>query len=506
MVETQDENANRQQKELAQADYQNAGKHRLLYSTFSNIVGALIPLVLQLATIPLYLKTIGPERYGVLTLVWLILGYFGLFDLGFGRAIASRIAMMHDDTPDARARVFWTGTSLSLLTGTIGGLCLFLVGHFLFADVLNLSAELSSESQDALPWIAATLPVVTGISALSGALQGRQAFVPMNVGQTTGMIFYQIMPLAVAVYVSTAIPWLVAAAIAGRLVTAGMLLASCLREIPSPLRPRFARSEIRNMLAYGGWATVSGVISPILTVFDRLVIGATSGMGAVATYSVPFNIVIRLGLFPTSVQSALFPRYAMKSEDESRHLLLRSVRLQAWMMTPIVLFGILMIRPFLQAWVGAGFAASTKQVGEILLLGLWFNALALVPYSSLQSRGRPDVPAKAHILELIVYLPALWIGVSFWGINGAAWAWDFRVIMDAIILFSCVRSLKDSRVAGIGLAWVISAFLWASFGPTGLLQYYAGVGVLCFGCAIWVLQTMPPDIANLLARKRFKVA
>ena len=127
------------------------------------------------------------------------------------------------------------------------------------------------------------------------------------------------------------------------------------------------------MLAYGGWATVSGVISPILTVFDRLVIGAIAGMGAVATYSVPFNIVIRLGLFPTSVQSALFGRYAMKSEDELRHLLLRSIRLQAWMMTPIVLFGILMIRPFLQAWVGAGFAASTKQVGEILLLGLWFS-------------------------------------------------------------------------------------------------------------------------------------
>ena len=229
MVETQNENANLQQKELAQADYPNAGKHRLLYSTFSNIVGALVPLVLQLATIPLYLKTIGPERYGILTLVWLILGYFGLFDLGFGRAIASRIAMMHDETPDARARVFWTGTSLSLLTGTIGGVCLFLVGHLLFADVLNLSAELSSESQDALPWIAAILPVVTGISALSGALQGRQAFVSMNVGQTTGMIFYQIIPLAVAVYVSTAIPWLVAAAIAGRLVTAGLLLASCLR-------------------------------------------------------------------------------------------------------------------------------------------------------------------------------------------------------------------------------------------------------------------------------------
>ena len=255
MVETQNENANLQQKELAQADYPNAGKHRLLYSTFSNIVGALVPLVLQLATIPLYLKTIGPERTSP---------NLSLADTWIFWVIRSGIwsSNRKSDSNDARrnsrsrARVFWTGTSLSLLTGTIGGVCLFLVGHLLFADVLNLSAELSSESQDALPWIAAILPVVTGISALSGALQGRQAFVSMNVGQTTGMIFYQIIPLAVAVYVSTAIPWLVAAAIAGRLVTAGLLLASCLRRF----RLRYDRDLLDRRFATC-WPTVDGPLS-----------------------------------------------------------------------------------------------------------------------------------------------------------------------------------------------------------------------------------------------------
>jgi O-antigen/teichoic acid export membrane protein len=472
----------------------------MVRSTVANLAGTIVPLMIQIATVPLYLKVVGPERYGVLTLVWLLLGYFGLFDLGFGRAIASRIASMHDEPPSARAGVFWTGTILSLIAGVIGGACLFVVGRYLFANVFSLSSELRSESYDAMPWIAAILPVATVISALAGALQGRQDFVSMNIGQMIGMVLYQLIPLAIALSVSATIPWLVAATIVGRLVTAVLLLISCLREVPASLNPVFLRSEIAPMMVYGGWATVTSVVSPILMVFDRFVIGATAGMDAVAIYSVPYNVIVRLAIFPTSWQVTLFPRYAMKSEAESRQLLLTSISVQSWMITPIVLTGILLVKPFLYLWVGPAFAASAAPVGQILFLGLWFSALAFIPYSLLQSRGRPDIPAKFHVGELLLYAPALWLGVSTWGIDGAAWAWDFRVILDAMLLLYCVRAMGELLAASLGLLWVFAAFLWALLTPMNSFLYFWGTAALFIGCGMWTLYRIPPLIVSHLQR------
>jgi O-antigen/teichoic acid export membrane protein len=113
-------------------------------------------------------------------------------------------------------------------------------------------------------------------------------------------------------------------------------------------------------------------------------------------------------------------------------------------MTPLAVVSMTALEPFLRLWVGEDIASSAAPVGSILLMGMWVNSMAVVPFAFLQAQGRPDLPAKFHLLELAPYIGALILGLHLAGIQGAAWAWSGRVALDAVLLFSAAWKISKA--------------------------------------------------------------
>src|SRR3982074_967156 len=97
-------------------------KHNVVY----NIIGASIPTLVAVLTIPVYLREIGEARYGILSLIWLVFGYFGLFDFGLSRATAHRLSMLRSSGMKTRASIFYTAVCLNIAIGlSVAGIFFF---------------------------------------------------------------------------------------------------------------------------------------------------------------------------------------------------------------------------------------------------------------------------------------------------------------------------------------------------------------------------------------------
>ncbi|MGE5612633.1 MAG: oligosaccharide flippase family protein, partial [Nitrososphaerales archaeon] len=212
----------------------------------------------------------------------------------------------------------------------------------------------------------------------------------------------------------------------------------CWKSFPPFRRLGFRLQVLPELMAFGGWMTVSNVISPLMVQMDRFVIGAMLSLAAVAYYATPFEMVTKLLMIPTAITGVAFPAFArllaQQDFDAAGKLYWRSMRLIALGILLPVLILALFAEDVLRLWLHGAFPAESATVLRILVLGVFVNGLAHVPFAYLQGAKRADLTARIHLAEAPLYLLALALAVPRFGIVGAATAWTLRVTLDALAM------------------------------------------------------------------------
>ena len=410
----------------------------LAINSLINVAGFVLPLAVGLVTIPLMVRGFGIERFGLLTLAWAIIGYFSLFDMGIGRAITQLTAeRLGDSTAKNVSKLAWTGLWLMSLFALLGAIITASLIPWLISSVLNVTDALKAEATWAFIMLAAAIPAVVLSAGFAGVLAAMQRFDLINALRIPmGMMIF-LVPLAILPY-SKSMAYVCAGLMLIRILFMVFHAAACFYAFP-PLRAHLgiARSEIRKLLSFGGWMTVTNVIGPLMVYMDRFAIGAVLSISAVAYYVTPYEMVTRLWAIPAALVTVLFPAFAAsKGSDLSHVTVLYSIGGRAILviLAPIVLVLVVFANEGLGIWLGSDFSLKSTVVLQCLAIGVYLNSYAQVPFAFIQGIGRADVTAKIHLLELPIYVALLLWLLNAHGIVGVAIAWLLRAAIDAALL------------------------------------------------------------------------
>ena len=399
-----------------------------------NVAGTILPLGTALLTVPIYIHHIGAARYGILSIVWVLLGYFGFFDFGLSRASANALSRLGHAGASERSPVLVTAFYLNAALGTVGAAFIYLFAMGVLGYLGKVPSELQGEIGSAMPWVAAMLPVALVSAIGAGAIESREKFFVSNIFQTFGGVLGQLLPVIAAITIGPSLAIVLPAAFFARLIPTIAVWCFIVRtEAPVDFR-RPERRLVRNLLGYGAWVSVSSALSPLLETADQLLIAAVFGPTSVAHYAVPMSFATRSQLLALALAKTLFPRLSRLDAEEARHLASRSLVTLAYAFGAMCGPGIILAAPLLRAWVGDDFAHYAIPVAQLLLIGAWTNGLGFIPYSLMQAQGRPDITAKIHAAEVVPFLALLYGMMTWLGLPGAALAWTTRTTLDSLIM------------------------------------------------------------------------
>lgn len=421
---------------------------QVVHNAAWNLLGNVLPLLAAALAMPYLLQQLGLERFGLLTLAWVLIGYFGLFDLGLGRALTKLVAERTGrETAAELPSLCSTGLVGASAMGVAGGLLVALLAWGWGSHLGGPTPALRDEAVQSLLIIALGIPPTVTSTALRGILEGQQRFKLLMALRTPAGVLFYAAPCISAFFTPR-----LDAALAAMVLTRWLMLLAFWWPCARSMKLAWVHAHRRwlaPLLQMGGWLTVSSVVGPVIVYVDRFVIGGLLSAAALAHYAAPFEMVSRLLVLPVALAGALFPALAAvqgASLQAGQAMRRQAVQLTLAGVLPAVLLGAVFAGPLLQAWMGAEFAAAGARAMQILLLGFAFNAVAQIPFAALHGHGLAKQTALLHLVELPLYLVALWALVSAYGIEGAAAAWAARGALDLLALVLLLRR-AEARLA-----------------------------------------------------------
>jgi O-antigen/teichoic acid export membrane protein len=396
-----------------------------------NMFGNIGPLVFALAAVPYIYGHSSKEYVGFLTMTWAAIGYTGLFDFGLSRALfyyAASSKFNHSiDLEGAIRKSTLFAIGVSILINVV---------LYLLKDRIAQGLSLSDGDRlNSLLIISASLPIYLISNMVRSSLEGLELFKEANVFKFAAYISLFLCPAILIALGDRSLSHVCMAYGAVRLISCGYAYARLRPQLNARRMVSGDRTAIpmREILGFGGWATISSTISPLMVYGDRFALAYFNGASAIAIYALLQEFIGKTILLSSSYVTSIQPKLGYLPEAEAMDLYRREHR-NVIVLSVLIYTGCLLVSPaFAAVWLNVS-VREVAFLAVVMSIGFMFNSMAQAPVTYLLARGQPKRIAYSHVVEALLYFPLLIIAAMQHGVAGAAVVGVLRQIFDYGIL------------------------------------------------------------------------
>ncbi len=388
-------------------------------------------MLMGLAFVPLYIKFLGIEAYGLIGFFATLQMLFSVLDLGLSTTLNRELARASAH-PEQADRMRDLVRTLEIIYWAIAGLIgatIFALGPWIARSWLNVEGLSVSTVEDVIVFLGLVIAFQWPISFYSGGLMGLQRQIMNNVitaGLATVRGIGAVLVLwLVSPTIETYFQWQLVVSVLG-VAWFTITLWRCLPRGRGPAR--FQISVVRSVWNFAAGMTGISIVVVLLMQTDKILLSALLPLEVFGYYTLAGVVALASVFAVGPIYTAAFPRFSqLVSLDDYEKLKIlyhQFCQLVSVAMLPPALVVAFFSFELLAIWTGDPLIAErTHWLVSLLVVGTALNGLMNIPFAYQLAHGWTRLFFTISVIAVFLLVPLILVLATHYGAVGAAAVW-----------------------------------------------------------------------------------
>lgn len=212
-------------------------------------------------------------------------------------------------------------------------------------------------------------------------------------------------------------------------------------------------AQLKRVLSFGFWVSLSAAIAPVYIFLDRFVIAKFLGLEQVAYYTTVYDMASRFTMLSGSFSAALFPAvsywFVNGKFDQLYFSFAKTIKYLALLSTIAVVLSLCFSAVFIEYWIDSEYSENSSSIFNVLIVAYALSGLSLVFLRYFYGIGKPQLVFWVSLLQMPFYICALYFCAKYLDTFYVACCFLVKSLLDLLIFTVLFYKEKHKHVAKV---------------------------------------------------------